>query len=92
MASVLLGIDPWYWLSIDPRHWSGAIAHCTGHVRPILIIGERGLVRVFFLFPHPICVLLVESPEGTRFPQEEFVRGFRLESRHDSGSPFRWLD
>ena len=32
MASVLLGFDPRYWLSIDPRQRSCAITHCTGHV------------------------------------------------------------
>ena len=31
MASVLLGVDPWYWGSIDPKYWSCAITHCTGH-------------------------------------------------------------
>ena len=31
MVSVLLGFDPWYWWSIDPRHWSCATTQCTGH-------------------------------------------------------------
>ena len=65
MASVLLGFDPWYWLSIDPRHWSCAITHCTGQVNFYFFLCLLGCGSGYLLLSQQGAVFFFEMGCGS---------------------------